>query len=389
MRRKIAVFTGTRADYGLLKGLMRRIQIDDNLDLQVIAAAGHFSSKLGETWREIIQDGFSFDAQIEMLMASNTPTGVARSMGLGVLAMTDALDRLRPDVLVILGDRFEALVAAQVALVLDIPIAHIHGGELTEGVMDDAIRHAITKMAYLHFVAADQYAARVKQMGAPANRVFTVGAPGLDTRSDSPKSLREVQEHFGFSLETPYILATYHPATATLENPTQTVKCMLECLSNITSHQIVLTFANADQGGDAINAQLQKLAAQQPNRILAVPSLGFELYQAVLAQADVVVGNSSSGIIEAPALGVPTVNIGMRQAGRLMAESINTVLPNRKAIEAGTKWALSEAGRRKASNSTSLYGQGTSAQTMVEILRTYPLDGGLPFCSFNFEAKPR
>ena len=198
MRRKIAVFTGTRADYGLLKGLMRRIQIDDNLDLQVIAAAGHFSSKLGETWREIIQDGFSFDAQIEMLMASNTPTGVARSMGLGVLAMTDALDRLRPDVLVILGDRFEALVAAQVALVLDIPIAHIHGGELTEGVMDDAIRHAITKMAYLHFVAADPYAARVKQMGAPANRVFTVGAPGLDTILDSPKSLREVQEHFGF-----------------------------------------------------------------------------------------------------------------------------------------------------------------------------------------------
>ena len=387
--RKVALFTGTRADYGLLKGLMAAIQDDDTLDLQVIAAAGHFVARLGETWREITGDGFEIAARVEMPDDTNTPAGVARSMGHGVLAMTDALEHLTPDMLVILGDRAEALVAAQVAMVLGIPIAHIHGGEITEGAIDDAIRHAITKMAHLHFVAAEAYGDRVIQMGTPRDRVFVVGAPGLDSvlaRKNAP--LQGVTDRFGFELKAPYILATYHPATAANEDPIATVQAMLDALDSVPDHQIVLTFANADHGGHKINEMVEFFAAARPGRVLAVPSLGFELYGAVLSQATAVVGNSSSGIIEAPAFGVPTLNIGTRQSGRLMAKSIRTVAATKNGITDGLGWALSKVGQDQSAGATSLYGQGQAAPKILDILKSAPLTGGLPFCDLDLQVHP-
>lgn len=384
--RTIAVFTGTRADYGLLKGLMRAIKQDGELNLQVIAAGAHFVPRLGDTWREITGDGFEISARVKMLDDVNTPVSVAKSMGQGVLGIADALDQLAPDVLVILGDRFEALAAAQVALVLGIPIAHIHGGEVTEGAMDDAFRHAITKMAHLHFVAADAYANRVIQMGTPADRVFVVGAPGLDdllVRKST--SLQPVMDRFAFDLKPPYILATYHPATASQEDPLATMQAMLTALDAVEDHQIVLTFANADQDGRKMNELTKDFAALRPGRVLAVPSLGFDLYGAVLGQAAVVVGNSSSAIIEAPAFGIPTLNIGARQTGRLMAESIQTVPATQKGIADGLVWALSKTVQDVAANATSLYGQGQATPKMLEVLRTASLNGGLPFCDLDIK----
>jgi UDP-N-acetylglucosamine 2-epimerase (non-hydrolysing) len=385
LKRKIAVFTGTRADYGLLKGLMYKIKKKPNLELQIIAAAGHFSSQLGNTWHEIISDGFIIDSKIDMLMASDTNSSISRSVGVGIITITDALERLSPDILVILGDRFEALVAAQVALILNIPIAHIHGGEITEGAIDDAIRHAITKMSYLHFVSTDIYANRVRQMGAPSERIFNVGAPSLDNIHERSNPKDKIFKLFNFSLNQPYFISTYHPATASDEDPIKSAKAMIDAMNDIEGHQIILTYANADQGGQKINKLLIKYSEKYPKKILTVPNLGFDLYRDALAHSAAIVGNSSSGIIEAPPLGITTINIGIRQKGRLMAKSIINVMPNQQEISKGLKLALSEEGKANTANAKSLYGVGDSSTKMLEILNNHPLDYNLPFCDILIE----
>ncbi len=246
MTRKVAIFTGTRAEYGLLYWLMSEVRQDPVLELQIIVGGMHLSPEFGETWRLLESDGFSIDAKVEMLLSSDTPVGVAKSMGLGTIGFADALDRLRPDVLVVLGDRFEALSIAQVALVMRIPIAHLHGGELTEGAYDDGIRHALTKMAYLHFVAAPQYQARVIQMGESPERVFNVGAMGLDHLMRTPlMSLVELRESLNFALDQPFLLVTYHPVTSADEDPEQSFVAIIEALDRFPDHQVIITYPNA------------------------------------------------------------------------------------------------------------------------------------------------
>ncbi len=372
MKKKVAVFTGTRAEYGLLYWLMKDIQASNMLDLQVIVCAMHLSPEFGETWKQIEQDGFDIDAKIEMLLSSDTPVGVVKSMGLGTIGFADALDRLRPDILIVLGDRFEALAVVQAALIMRIPVAHLHGGEITEGAYDDAIRHAITKMANLHFVAAAPYKQRVIQMGENPSTVFNVGAIGLDhLRRSSMMDQDELTASLGFQLQEPYLLVTYHPVTILDESPEDSFRAILSALDKFPDCQVILTYPNADNGGRAIIPLLEAYAQEQPRRVLAIPSLGFKRYISVLSKAAAVVGNSSSGIIEAPALGIPTVNIGSRQLGRLAADSILHCTPTADAIESALINALTADFARHCRNVANPYGQGNAATEIVKVLESY------------------
>lgn len=372
MKRKIAVVTGTRAEYGLLYWLMKEIQASAALELQVIVSAMHLSPEFGETWKQIEQDGFSIDAKVEMLLSSDTAVGVVKSMGLGTIGFADALDRLRPDTMVVLGDRFEALAAVQAALVMRIPVAHLHGGEITEGACDDAMRHAITKMANLHFVAAEPYRQRVIQMGEDPATVFNVGAIGLDHLCRSRwMELNELAASLGFELREPFLLVTYHPVTLLDEDPEQSFQALLSALDGFPDHQIILTYPNADQGGRVIIPLLEAYAQSQPRRVLAVPSLGFRRYLSALGKAAAVVGNSSSGIIEAPAFGVPTVNIGARQLGRLAADSVLHCQPTADAIAEALGKALAPGFADHCRSVPNPYGQGNAATAIVKALEAH------------------
>lgn len=373
--RRIAVFTGTRAEYGLLYWLMKDIQAHPELELQVIAGAMHLSPEFGNTWQRITEDGFAIDAKVEMLLSSDSRVGIAKSMGLGTIGLADALDRLSPDALVILGDRFEALAAAQVALVMNIPIVHLHGGEVTEGAYDDAIRHAITKMASLHGVAAEPYRQRVIQLGEDPDRVLNVGALGLDHLTRSPRMSRQaLAENLGFSLDAPFLLVTYHPVTLADEPPVESFQALLEALDRWPDHQVILTYPNADNGGRAIIPLLEAYAARQPERVLAIPSLGFQRYLSAVAEAAAVVGNSSSGLIEVPSFGIPTINIGQRQGGRLAAESVLQCEAEADAIHASLCKALEPSFQQACRHVRNPYGQGNAAQQIVSALATQPLE---------------
>lgn len=372
MKRKIAVFTGTRAEYGLLHWLINDLQQSSELELQVIVSGMHLSHEFGETWKYIEADGFTIDAKVEMLVSSDTPVGVVKSIGLGTIGFADALARLRPDILVVLGDRFEALAIVQAALIMRIPVAHIHGGEITEGAYDNAIRHCITKMAMLHFVATEAYRWRVIQMGEMPDSVFNVGAIGLDhLLRGQLLSIKELCDSLSFELRKPYFLVTYHPVTLGQEDSEVVFRELLAVLDRFPEHQIVLTYPNSDNGGRAIIPMLEHFARKQPDRVIAAPSLGHKRYFSLLSRAAAVIGNSSSGIIEAPAFGVPTINIGTRQFGRLSAESVLHCKPNSEAIYNAIKKVLSPSFATTCHKVVNPYGQGDAVKQIIAILETY------------------
>lgn len=371
MKRRIAVFTGTRAEYGLLYWLMKDIQEKALLELQVIVSGMHLSPEFGETWKQIEADGFPIDAKVEMLLSSDTPVGVVKSLGLGTVGFADALDRLRPNMLVVLGDRFEALAVAQTALIMRIPIAHLHGGEITEGAYDDAIRHAITKMASLHFVAAEPYGQRVIQMGEMPGTVFNVGAIGLDHLLRSPRmTIEELSSSLGFTLRQPYFLVTYHPVTQLEEDAQTAFSNLLAALDRFPDHQVILTYPNADNGGRAIIPLLEDYARAKPARVCVIPSLGIARYLCAVCGAAAVIGNSSSGIIEAPAFGVPTVNIGLRQLGRLAADSVLHCSPSTDHILEAIAQALSPDFVAFCKTVANPYGQGNASKQIVAVIES-------------------
>jgi UDP-N-acetylglucosamine 2-epimerase (non-hydrolysing) len=373
-RRRIAVFTGSRAEYGLLYWLMRGIADSAALELQVVAGCMHFSPEFGETWRDIEADGFAIAARVEMLLSSDSRAGVVKSLGVGLIGLADVLDRLAPDALVVLGDRFEALAAAQAALIMGSPLVHIHGGELTEGAYDDAIRHAITKMASLHFTAASPYRDRVIQMGEEPDRVFCVGALGLDHLSQAePIAWADVCTSLGRKLERRVVLATYHPATNADEDPAATARAMLAALENLDDCDVILTYPNADNGGHAIIAEIEAFGARHPEKTVIVPSLGFRRYVAVLRKAAIVIGNSSSGIIEAPSFGIPTVDIGSRQKGRLAAPSVLHCAANETSIREALEQALSPEHLELSREAENPYGAGSASRHIVKVLEEVDL----------------
>lgn len=368
--RKVCVVTGSRADYGLLYWLMKEISGDRELQLQLIATGMHLSPEFGLTVRKIEEDGFTIDEKVEMLLSSDTPVGIAKSMGVGLIGFADALDRLRPDMVVVLGDRFEILSAAQAALVARLPIAHLHGGEVSEGAFDEGIRHAISKMAHLHFVAAEPYRKRLVQMGERPDRVFNVGAPGLDHLARlNWMSRAELEAALGVPLGKPLFLITYHPATLDVANATVAMDELLAALEEFPAATLIFTYPNADTGGRNLIVAIDDFVAKHPHRARAFASLGQRNYLSLMREADAVIGNSSSGLIEAPALQRPTVNIGERQKGRLKASSVVDVAETREDIVRGIRHVLSEQFRDALSGTVSLYGAGNASEKIRLILK--------------------
>lgn len=375
MTRKVAVFTGTRAEYGLLYWLLKDIQSDTDLTLQLIVAGSHLSPEFGLTYKQIEQDGFPIDEKVEMLLSSDSAVGTAKSIGLGVLGFADALSRLSPDILVILGDRFEALAVAQTAMILRIPILHLHGGEITEGAYDDAIRHAITKLSLLHATSTEEYRQRVIQLGENPSRVVNVGAIGLDHLKRSMfLSLQELADSLKFHLRKPYAVVTYHPVTLADEEPESTFSALLAALDQFPDLQVIMTYPNADDGGRRIIPLLDDYATKHSERVLAIPSLGQVRYLSAVKHASVVIGNSSSGIIEVPSFDVPTVNIGMRQLNRLAAKSVIHCGVDSDSIVNAISIALDGTYKLPSEKVINPYGQGNTSEKVLTLLKSHPLD---------------
>ncbi|MDC0831681.1 UDP-N-acetylglucosamine 2-epimerase [Geitlerinema sp. CS-897] len=374
MSRKIGIVTGTRAEYGLLYWLMKEIQSDPDLELQVVATGMHLSPEFGLTYKVIEKDGFSIDAKVEMLMSSDTPVGIAKSIGLGTIGFADALERLKPDILVVLGDRFEILAAAQAAMVARIPIAHIHGGEVTEGAFDEQIRHAITKFAQWHFVAAEPYRQRIIQLGESPDRVFNFGAPGLDHLQHISWLDRATLEHsLGIQLRSPVFLVTYHPVTLDAKYSSSAMEELLLALDRFPDATVIFTYPNADTGGRVLIEQIDRWVCENQHRSKAFVSLGQQRYLSLMREADVILGNSSSGLTEAPALNKATVNVGDRQKGRLKAKSVIDVLESSIDIIAALHQALSREFQSLLSTVESCYGIGNSSQRIAAVLKSKPL----------------
>lgn len=374
-RRRIAVVSGSRADYGLLRSLLLAIHSDDTLILQLIVTGMHLAPEFGLTYREIEADGLPIAARVEMLVSSDTATGIAKSMGLGLIGFADTFQSLAPDLLVVLGDRFEILAAAQAALVQRIPMAHIHGGETSEGAFDESIRHALTKMAQWHFVAAEPYRQRVIQMGEAPKHVFNFGAPGLDqldaiTWLDRPALARSL----GIADGSPLLLVTYHPTTLDGRDPVLAMDELCAAIARFEDAVVVFTYPNADTGGRALIDAVDRFVGQAPERRHAFASLGQQRYLSLMRVADVVVGNSSSGLIEAPALHRATVNLGVRQKGRLRAPSVIDTAEDRDGIERALRHALSADFQRRLSDLDSPYGRGRVGTRIRDTLRQVQLD---------------
>lgn len=386
MTRKVCVITGTRAEYGLLRWVMQGIKEDPELTLQVIATGMHLSPEFGLTFREIEKDGFQIDRKVEMLTSSDTPVGIAKSMGLGLIGFADVLNELKPDLIVVLGDRFEIFAAVSAALVARIPVAHLHGGETTEGAFDEALRHSITKMAHLHFVAAQEYRQRVIQLGEQPDRVFLVGGLGIDNIKRLKLLNRaELEASIDFKLGHKNLLITFHPVT--LENSTATEQMaeLLEVLAVLTNTQLIFTMPNADNDGRALIKLVQQFVAQHPNA-RAFPSLGQLRYLSCIAQVDGVVGNSSSGLTEVPSFKKGTINIGDRQRGRLQAASVINCEPVHQSIDAALKKLYTADFQASLSQAQNPYGEGGASEKVVETIKHCAIDGLVKKSFYDFPA---
>lgn len=377
MKRKICVVTGTRADYGLLRWVMEGVRATPSLELQLIVTGMHLSPEFGLTFREIEKDGFCINRQVEMLLSSDSPSGIAKSMGLGMIGMSDALKQLQPHLLLVVGDRFETFAAAATALVSRIPIAHLHGGETTEGAFDEALRHSITKMSFLHFVAAEEYHRRVIQLGEQPDRVFLVGGLGVDhirklTLLDRPA----LEVALDFELGPRNYLITFHPVTLENDTSARQMTELLAALDTLENTHLIFTLPNADTQGRVLIDMVHSFVAGHPNA-RAYPSLGQLRYLSCVQHVDAVVGNSSSGIAEAPSFGKPTINIGDRQRGRLKAESVIDCEPDRHAITEALRKAHTSQFQAKLKSVRNPYGEDGASEKIVKVLRDYPLENAL------------
>ncbi len=374
--RRICVVTGTRAEYGLLRPLLRAIQAEPRLELQLVVTGAHLSATHGQTIRQIEADGFQPAAQVDLQQGDDSPLSVAQAMGRGTIGLADAFARLQPDLLVLLGDRFEILAAAQAAMVLRLPIAHIHGGETTEGLIDEAIRHSITKMAQWHFVSAEAYRKRVIQLGEAPERVWTVGALGLDAiRETALLDRAALAAALQFDLDPGFFIITYHPVTLSDRPAGAAVAALLQALEEFPTHKLLITGANADPGHAEIHQAVAAFAARHPGRVLSVASLGQQRYLSALKHADAAIGNSSSGLIETPAFKLPTVNIGDRQRGRERGPNVIDADESAPAIAAAIRRALAPGFRASLQNAPALFGDGHAAERILQVIAAQPLDG--------------
>jgi GDP/UDP-N,N'-diacetylbacillosamine 2-epimerase (hydrolysing) len=375
MKRKICVVTGSRAEYGLLRLVMQGIKDDPELTLQVIATGMHLSPSFGQTYREIEADGFSIDFKVETLNSSDTPAAIAESMGEGLIGCAEAFSLLQPDVIVVLGDRFEIFAAVTAALVARIPVAHLHGGETTVGAFDEAFRHSITKMSHLHFVAAEEYRKRVIQLGENPNNVFLVGGLGVDgIKNVSLLNKEELEISLDIKFQTKSLLITFHPVTLEDETSETQMKNLLSALSELSDTTLVFTMPNADTGGLVLIRMIEEFVESHSNAHSFI-SLGQQRYLSCIAQVDGVVGNSSSGLTEVPSFKKGTINIGTRQFGRLQASSVINCAPEELQIRDAVERLYSEDFKKSLLTVINPYGEGGASIKVVNELKAAPLHG--------------
>ena len=367
--KKICVITGTRAEYGLLSKLMKRIDDCPDMQLQIIATNMHLSPEFGLTYREIEADGFHIDKKVEMLLSSDTRNATTKSLGLGIIGFADAFEDLAPDMVVILGDRYEMLGAASAALLYGIPIAHISGGDVTEGAYDDAIRHSISKMSHLHFTSAEEYRQRVIQLGEQPDRVFSFGAIGLDNmRQIQFLDRQSLEQSIGFEIGEDCILVTYHPVTMERNSAETQFGALLEAIDRVGC-RVIFTKPNSDSDGRIIIKMIDEYVAANSDKAACYTSLGYVRYLSALQFVKAAVGNSSSGILEVPSFGIPTVNIGDRQKGRLRADSVIDCNTDVDSIEKSIRGALSQEWQTIARNATNPYEQPDTVARIFEVLQ--------------------
>jgi UDP-N-acetylglucosamine 2-epimerase (non-hydrolysing) len=373
--KKICVVTSARSEYGLLRWLMEEIKNDPFLKLQLVVAGSHLSSEFGYTYREIEKDGFVIDEKIEFLISSNTKKSLAKSMGVCGISIADAFEKLKPDIIVVLGDRYELLPICSTALVMNIPIAHISGGDITKGAIDDQVRNAITQLATLHFPGTKESANRIIKMGIDPKKVFAVGEPGLDNFLRLPKLKKEeIAERLGLDDKLKWIILTYHPETKiSLKKNMEIIKNIIKVLSNLKNVQIVMTKANADFGGLQINEYLTEVSQKQ-NNFMLFDNLGQENYINILRYAWFMIGNSSSGIVESPIIKLPVINIGQRQKGRFFCKNVINSNGSVNSLKKMITILTSSKFSALLKNLQTPYGKGKTAMKIKDVLVSIELD---------------
>ena len=374
MKRKVCVVTGTRAEYGLLYWLLKEIEADKELQLQVIVTGMHLSPEFGLTYKEIEKE-FKINKKIEMLLSSDTSVGISKSMGLAQISFSEAYEELQPDMVVVLGDRYEIFSATSAAMIARIPIAHIHGGEKTEGAFDESIRHSITKMSHLHFTATNEYKNRVIQLGEDPSRVFNVGGMGIENiKRLELLNKKEFEKSIEFKLNSKNILVTFHPVT--LENSTakEQFKELLDAIDELEDTNIIFTKANSDTDGRVINQMIDEYVIKNSHKSIGFTSLGQLRYLSALQYVDAVVGNSSSGLAEAPSFKIGTINIGDRQKGRIKASSVIDCEPNKDSILKSFEKLYSKEFQETLKTTLNPYGDGYASKKIVEVLKNVDLE---------------
>lgn len=386
-KRKIGVITGTRAEYGLLFWLMKALQKDPEIDLQIYVTGMHLSPEFGSTYQQIEKDGFFIHKKIETLLSSDSAVGVSKSMALGMAGFADAFEELKPDLIVVLGDRFEIFAAVSAAMIARIPVAHCHGGEATEGLIDEPIRHSITKMSHLHFTATETYRNRVIQLGENPNRVFNVGALGIENINRMELMNRsEFEKSINKKLQEKNILITFHPVTLEKQSAKKQFQELLNVLSNLENTLLIFTKPNADTDGRIIIEMIDKFVAQNDQKAVSFISLGQLRYLSALQFMDAVVGNSSSGLIEVPSFQKATINIGDRQKGRIKAESVIDCLPKEKAIQTALEKVYETHFQEKLKIVKNPYGNENASAKILEILKAKDLINILKKEFYDLEA---
>ena len=373
MKRKVCVVTGTRAEYGLLYWLLKEIEADKELQLQVIVTGMHLSPEFGLTYKEIEKE-FKINKKIEMLLSSDTSVGISKSMGLAQISFAESYDELKPDIVIVLGDRYEIFSATSAAMIAKIPIAHLHGGEKTEGAFDESIRHSITKMSHLHFTATNEYKNRVIQLGEHPSRVFNVGGMGIENiKRLKLLSKDEFEKSIEFKLNIKNILVTFHPVT--LENSTakEQFQQLLDAIDELEDTNIIFTKANSDTDGRVINQMIDEYVTKNFQKSVQFTSLGQLRYLSALQYVDAVVGNSSSGLAEAPSFKIGTINIGDRQKGRIKASSVIDCEPNKDSILKSFEKLYSKEFQETLKTTINPYGDGYASKKIVEILKNVDL----------------
>jgi len=373
-QRKICIVTATRAEYGLLYWLLKKIDADKGLSLELIVTGMHLSPEFGLTYKEIEKE-FHINKKIEILLSSDTPVGLSKSMGLAQIGFAEAFEELRPDIVVVLGDRYEIFSAASAAMIARIPLAHIHGGEATQGLVDEAIRHSLTKMSHLHFCATETYRKRIIQLGEDPSRVFNVGGMGIESiKNLSLLSKEELEDSIGFKLGKKNLLVTFHPVTLEKDTAKHHFSRLLQALDTLCDTHIIFTKANSDTDGRVINAMIDEYVAKHPKNTIAFTSLGQLRYLSALQYIDAVVGNSSSGLLEAPSFHIGTINIGDRQKGRIKAKSVIDAQPNALSITNALKTLYSQEFQDKLKNIQNPYGKGEGSEKIIQVLKQSDLD---------------